>query len=190
MSKNDITYQWECECSSKNSLRFRKCKSCGKDMPQCVLSIVYYEELKQQKALALIDDLRVSEKRCLCVGSLLEKMKNVVAPITLVLVIVLNCGRINLDGVNIGKQMLENVAGHQERLWIETDNIQGAMSGLKSTPLIAKTIFMDIVTKINDVAKGIVNNEEKSEKHIDYNKMEKAKYKIERGMEHVTNKFE
>ena len=34
----------------KSPLRFRKCKACGRDMPDSFAHKIYYEELKAQKA--------------------------------------------------------------------------------------------------------------------------------------------
>lgn len=190
MSEKTITSLWECECSSKNPLRFRQCKSCGRGMPNHFLSKIYFEELKEQKAFVLIEDFEASKKRCLKVGKLLEKMKSAVVPIMIVLVIVLNGGRFYLDGANISNLMFESVTRRQERLWNEVDNVQGTMSGLKSTPVIVETIFMDIVTRVKDVDKGIVDKQEEFEKHIDYKKIEQAKNKIEGVIKYVTSKFE
>lgn len=53
MSEKGITTFWECECSAKNPLRFRKCKACG---VICLIQFahkIYYEELKAQKAFVL-----------------------------------------------------------------------------------------------------------------------------------------
>ena len=44
MSEKGITTFWECECSAKNPLRFRKCKACGRDMPDSFAHKIYYEE--------------------------------------------------------------------------------------------------------------------------------------------------
>lgn len=53
MSEKGIATFWECECSAKNPLRFRKCKACGRDMPDSFAHKIYYEELKAQKAFVL-----------------------------------------------------------------------------------------------------------------------------------------
>lgn len=190
MSDNDVTSLWECECSSKNPLRFRRCKSCGRGMPNNFLSKIYLEELKEQKAFVVIEDFEASKKRCLQTGNLLEKMKSAVVPIMIALVIVLNCGRFYLDSANIGRIMSENAARRQERLWNEAGNVQGTMTGLKSTPIIVKTILVDIVTRTIEVDKGIVDNQKMSEKYINYNKIERVKNKIQGVIEHVTSKFE
>lgn len=190
MSDNDVTSLWECECSSKNPLRFRRCKSCGRGMPNNFLSKIYLEELKEQKAFVVIEDFEASKKRCLQTGNLLEKMKSAVVPIMIALVIVLNCGRFYLDSANIGRIMSENAARRQERLWNEVGNVQGTMTGLKSTPIIVKTILVDIVTRTIEVDKGIVDNQKMSEKYINYNKIERVKNKIQGVIEHVTSKFE
>ena len=190
MSENSSIPIWECECSSKNPLRFRKCKSCGREMPNNIKSKIYLEELREQKAFVLVENAEASKRRCLKVGSFLEKTKKVVVPVMIVLVILLNSGRIYLDRANISNYINENIENCQERLWNRVDNVQGTMTGLKYTPLIIETIYFDTATKFKQVDKGIDDNWKTSEKQVDFKKIERAKNKIERAIEYVTNKFE
>lgn len=189
MNDNSITSLWTCECSSKNQLRFRKCRSCGCSMPDIYAYKIYSEELKRQKALARIENFEASKVRLLKLGSFLEKMKSVVVPVTVVLVIALNFGRIYLDRAMISNYMFESGERRQERLWNEVDNIQRRLTGLKSMPLIAETIYSDLVTRATKISEGIGDNRERPEKHIVYGKIDRAKIKIEGAIEYVTNKF-
>lgn len=54
---------------SKNPLRFRKCKACGRDMPDSFAHKIYYEELKAQKAFVFVENAEKSKIRCLKIGS-------------------------------------------------------------------------------------------------------------------------
>jgi len=76
MSEKGITTFWECECSAKNPLRFRKCKACGRDMPDSFAHKIYYEELKAQKAFVFVENAEKSKIRCLKIGSFLMGERN------------------------------------------------------------------------------------------------------------------
>ena len=89
MSEKGITTFWECECSAKNPLRFRKCKACGRDMPDSFAHKIYYEELKAQKAFVFVENAEKSKIRCLKIGSFLEGWENAIVPIMIMLVICL-----------------------------------------------------------------------------------------------------
>ncbi len=196
MSEKSITSLWECECSSKNPFRFRKCKICGRNMPEYYANKIYYEVLKEQKAFVFIENQEESKKRCLKIGSFLERAKSIVVPIMIVTVIALNAGRIYLDGFNISYYASESLADRKERLWSELDNTKEAVNGLKSTPVVIETIISDIVIKTMDVSKDLSVKQKESEKNVNYNKIEKVKNKIEKvknkieGVtEYVTSKF-
>ena len=85
MSEKGITTFWECECSAKNPLRFRKCKACGRDMPDSFAHKIYYEELKAQKAFVFVENAEKSKIRCLKIGSFLEGWENAIVPIMIML---------------------------------------------------------------------------------------------------------
>ena len=172
MSEKGITTFWECECSAKNPLRFRKCKACGRDMPDSFAHKIYYEELKAQKAFVL------------------EGWENAIVPIMIMLVIMLNGRRICLDSGTVYNCTYERLVERQERLLTEADNFQGTMTGLKSTPLVFGKICSDIIDRIEDVSEGVVDKQEESRKYINQKKIERTKTKIEGVIEYVTNKFE
>ena len=190
MGEKSITSLWECECSSKNPLRYRKCKTCGRDMPVFFANKIYYEELKEQKAFVFIEDREESRNRCLKAGNFLERAKNSVIPIMVVLVIALNAGRIYLDSDNINKYTSESLEDRRDRLWSELDNTKETMNGLRSTPVVIGNIYSDTIFKITDVSKGFSTKQEESVKDIDYKKIVKVKNKIERAIKYVTSKFE
>ncbi len=190
MNKNNIISSWECECLSQNPIRARRCKACGRSIPNQVLSQIYYEELKQQKALVIIEDLELSEERCLKIGNILEKRKRTIVPAMIALVIILNAGRYCLSIGNTNAYVHDGIERRQERFWNETNNVQEAMDGLKSTPLVVAASYNAIVTKVMEVTEGIYNNHEMSEKHVDYGKIEHARRKIEGVIEYVTSTVE
>ena len=190
MGEKRITSLWECECSSKNPLRSRKCKTCGRDMPEYIANKIYYEELKEQKAFVFIEDQEESKNRCLKIGSFLESVKNIVVPITILIVIAINAGRIYLDSYNFSNYTSEILEDRQERLWCEMDNAKGRMNGLKTTPVVVETIFSDIVFEITNVSKCLSVKPKVFGKNIEYEKIEKIKNKIGRVTEYVTNSFE
>ena len=105
MSEKGITTFWECECSAKNPLRFRKCKACGRDM-----------ELKAQKAFVFVENAEKSKIRCLKIGSFLEGWENAIVPIMIMLVIMLNGRRICLDSGTVYNCTYERLVERQERL--------------------------------------------------------------------------
>ncbi len=190
MGEKSVTSLWKCECSSENPLRFRKCRSCGRDMPVFFANKIYHEVLEEQKAFVIIENQEASKKRCLRIGSFLERAKSTVVPIMVVLVVTLNAGRIYLDSYNISNYTTESLAYRRERLWSELDNAKETMNGLKSTPVVVETIFPNIVIKILDVSKGLSVKHKESDKNIDYEKIEKVRNKIEGAIEYVTSKFE
>lgn len=190
MGEKNIAPLWECECSSKNPFRYRKCKNCGRDMPEFFANKIYYEVLKEQKAFIFIEDQGKAKKRYLKFGYFMERARNTVIPIMVVAVVALNAGRIYLDDVNINKCTSENLANWHERLWHELDNTRETMNGLKSTPTVVGTVFSDAISKITDINKGLSVKHGESEKNIEYVKIEKVKNKIERVTEYVTGRFE
>lgn len=190
MSEKGITTFWECECSAKNPLRFRKCKACGRDMPDSFAHKIYYEELKAQKAFVFVENAEKSKIRCLKIGSFLEGWENAIVPIMIMLVIMLNGRRICLDSGTVYNCTYERLVERQERLLTEVDNFQGTMTGLKSTPLVFGKICSDIIDRIEDVSEGVVDKQEESRKYINQKKIERTKTKIEGVIEYVTNKFE
>mgnify|MGYP003106157414 FL=1 len=116
MSEKGITTFWECECSAKNPLRFRKCKACGRDMPDSFAHKIYYEELKAQKAFVFVENAEKSKIRCLKIGSFLEGWENAIVPIMIMLVIMLNGRRICLDSGTVYNCTYERLVERQERL--------------------------------------------------------------------------
>ena len=190
MSEKGIATFWECECSAKNPLRFRKCKACGRDMPDSFAHKIYYEELKAQKAFVFVENAEKSKIRCLKIGSFLEGWENAIVPIMIMLVIMLNGRRICLDSGTVYNCTYERLVERQERLLTEADNFQGTMTGLKSTPLVFGKICSDIIDRIEDASEGVVDKQEESRKYINQKKIERTKTKIEGVIEYVTNKFE
>lgn len=189
MSNKLITSLWECECSSKNPLRLRKCKSCGREIPYHYLSQIYYEELKAQKAFVLSEDFETSRKRCLKIGNSLEKMRSVVVPIMLAVLVVCNIGRIYFDNTNIEDALFNNLICREERLWNEVEIVQGRLTGLKKAPVVIETAISAIISSFEDVSTGIIESQIGSNKHIEYKKIEQTIDKIEGVIEYATDKL-
>ena len=180
MNRVRIHMTWRCECDTSTPLRYTKCKSCGKDMPQGVKEQIYKQVILLKKDVIAKKRLETSKAGCEKFDRVLSRFEKVVIPLVVILLLVFNGVRGYVFRDHVKESFSQYVASRTERLHSATEGWEQDWTGLRSSPKMIKVILSDTMKKLIEVDILKAETREKSKKKMQEEKIEKIDKKIRR----------
>ena len=186
MDKEKISREWTCESLTVNPLRFKQCVACGRNIPRRTTKIIYYEEIKIQKAIFYNEKFEKSVKRCKIMGNIMQKSYKIMVAGIFTIVFLFTLESWKGEPQDMQNTVRNYSSVRIERVEQELFNIKDNLSKVMRLSNISHLAYDNAKTKISimkaDIGKVRIRK-------IRKNKLAKVQEKIRKVMDYVTRKF-
>lgn len=169
MSKQILSNQWACECSTMNSLRKRRCACCGRKMPDDFLNKIYKEEISIQNLFFRRLRRNKEISRCEKTGQLLAKHQTVAMVLAIVILVACNGLRFYFFPEAISTLTDDYIMSREDRFTNELPDFTYKFTGFKQVPGTIEYVWTSIWSSFEDVSKGL--SEDRNQKHLNKDKI-------------------